>query len=76
VRRRPLGRIAQLGQRPRHGAIEAFALDGLEQVVEGMHLEGIDRVVRERRDEDHERRAVEPGALDDLETVGVGHLDV
>ena len=55
---------------------EPISIERLEQVVERVHVERAQRVVVERRHEDDERHPLRPDGLDDLETVGAGHLHV
>ena len=70
--------FASLGQpRPRAGQrlLEALAAKRLEQVVEGVHVEGAQRVLVVRRHEDRERHGVAHFG-DDAKAVEVRDLQV
>ena len=53
---------------------EAFRRHRLHQVIERVHLERPDRVLVERRGEDHEGHPIEP--LEQIEAAAARHLDV
>ena len=53
----------QQGPGPDQGREQALAADRLEQVVEGIDLEGVDREFVEGRDEDHQRHRLRIGAV-------------
>ncbi|KPC88469.1 hypothetical protein ADL35_05495, partial [Streptomyces sp. NRRL WC-3753] len=56
---------------------EAFAADGLEDVVDGLEVEGVDGEALVGGDEDDERRARESGQqAGHVESGEPGHLDV
>ena len=62
---------------PLDGRRQPARLDRFEQVIDGVHLEGVDRVLVEGRDEDH--LGVEPGLHDPPRHFEPGqprHLDV
>ena len=74
LRRRRRTREPRL--RALEGGSEALALDGLEQVVERVHLECLHRVFVVRRHEYDERHSVGADGFDDAEAVDLRHLDV
>jgi hypothetical protein len=56
---------------------EALLLDGLQDVIDRMHLEGLDRVLVVGRDEYDRRRVLHIGeARYDLEAIEPRHLDI
>jgi hypothetical protein len=55
---------------------ESLAIEGLEQVVDRIELERVDRVLVVRGDENHQRHRVAPDLLDHLEAVDAPHLHV
>ena len=56
---------------------ETLLLDGLQDVIDRVHLEGLDRVLVVRGDENDRRRPLHAGeARDDLEAVEPRHLDI
>ncbi len=70
------GGTAQLGGAA-DGLGEAFLADGLEDVVDGLEVEGLDGEVLVGGDEHDERRPGEPGEQPGhVEAVETGHLDV
>ena len=69
-----------LEPQPLAGAVERgdqpLVLEGLEQVIQGVALEGADRVAIVGGDEDHRGHHVRAQRLDHLEAVQLGHLHV
>ena len=55
---------------------QALVLDRFQQVVEGMRLEGLDRVVVEGGDEDNGRQIAAGQGAQHVEAVHAGHLDI
>src|SRR5262245_35251658 len=51
----------------RERVAEAVAVEGLEQVIEGVHVEGAKRIAIERGHENHKRHARGANRLDDVE---------
>ena len=58
------------------GGAQAPPVDGLEQVVDGVHLEGADGVGVVGGDEDNGRHLLRPDLLDDGEAVALWHVDI
>ena len=70
------GRRAQLGG-PADGLGEPFPAYGLEDVVDGLEVEGLDGEALVGGDEHDERRLGEPGEQPgEVESVEAGHVDV
>ncbi len=57
-------------------AVEALVDERLQQVVEGVGVECLDRIAVEGRDENDHRHAGLRNAAQHLETVDARHLDV
>ena len=76
--------LARLAAAPRRqvlagaldGAVEAVAVEGLEQVVHGVDFEGAQRVLVVGGDEHHRREIADPQLLDHAEAVQLRHLHV
>ena len=68
----PLEALARASQ----GLAKARLAHRFGQVVDGIHLECLDGVLVERRDEDHEWQKPAPQQPDDAEPVDFRHLDV
>ena len=69
-------RVAQFGG-PADGLGEAFPADGLEDVVDGLEVEGLDGEALVGGDEHDERRPGEAGEEPgQVEAVEAGHVDV
>ena len=60
---------------PRHGLLDTRAREGLQQVIDRLHLEGADRILVVCRREHHVRRR-RAERLQDLEAVHARHLHV
>ncbi len=56
--------------------MEPFGRDRLQEIVDGVDLEGAQRIAVERRDEDDGRRRSSFQHAQDAEAVEAGHLDV
>ena len=56
--------------------MKSLRIDRLQQVIERAHLEGPQRVLIVRGDEDDHRHLLRPDRLQHLEPVGARHLDV
>ncbi len=67
-------RHARLGTRER--LAKAIGIEGLEQVVDRLHLERAKRVAVERGDEHDRRRRLPRDRFEDAERVEIRHLDV
>ena len=61
---------------PVERAVQPLAPDGLQQVVDGVHIERPHRVLVVRGHEDHHRHAVRADGVDNLEAVHAWHLDI
>ena len=67
--------LAQSRARPRNRLLKALAAERLQQVVEGVDLEGLQRVLVVGRHEDRQRHGVAERG-DDLEAVEIRHLQI
>jgi hypothetical protein len=69
--------LLQALRHPHQRGLQALQAHGLGQVVDRVELEGLHRMARMRRDEDHQRRPrVVAQRLGQHQAVGAGHLHV
>src|SRR5688500_1169973 len=59
-----------------HGRGEPFAIERLEQIIDGIHFEGADRELVVRGYEYHDRQALERKRFQHLKAVQLGHLNI
>ena len=62
--------------RPPERLREARVVDRLEQIVDGVYVEGMQGVVRVGGDEDNGGGAIDAHLLEQIEAIDFGHLDV
>ena len=68
--------ITKAGEEALECGFEAFVTEGLEEVIEGVGVEGLDGVAVIGGDEDGKGHAGNANGVDDGEAVDLGHLDV
>ena len=76
-----LGQLAELGEpdhpaRAAEGLLEALVIEGLHEVIDCRHIEGIERVAVVRGHEDRRRHVLRADVAHDFETGATRHLHV